>query len=271
MPATVRFSQAVQIAGTPEPYTLWLDPAKDRTFQAALKDHRVMMVHQKGAGTTSDWGEVGYEKRHAGVLLVFPKSLKNLEGKRVVGIKYELLAAGEPEEPSGPAKVDKPAAKKPKDATPVEPEKVTEKEEETPAEPAKAAEKPAAMPGKPEATKAATKAIPPAPPPEPAKKTTTPPILTLLPFPEQEPPAPKAPPQGMPKTLRKKAEKPASEPKEKPPAESKVAPEQAQSSDVEKQLRDTREQVRKALDALSDDKPIAAYKILQKLAQSLEN
>lgn len=39
---TVRFSQVVKQCGEPEDYLILMDPAKDRTFQAAVKTQRVM-------------------------------------------------------------------------------------------------------------------------------------------------------------------------------------------------------------------------------------
>ena len=93
---TVRFSQVVEKCGNPEPYTLWQAPEKDRTFQAALRENRVMTVHEKAVGSSADFGEVGYAKGAPGELLVFEKSLKAFAGKRVVGIKYDLLKDAPP-------------------------------------------------------------------------------------------------------------------------------------------------------------------------------
>lgn len=105
---TVHFSQIVEKCGKPEPYTLWLAPEKDGRFQAALQGTRVMTVHENAAGSSADFGEVGYAKGAHGELLLFGKSLKAFEGKRVVGIKYSLLKqapgmkrkAAEEEQPS---------------------------------------------------------------------------------------------------------------------------------------------------------------------------
>lgn len=93
---TIRFAKIVEKAGEPEPYTLWQDPDKDKSFQSALKAHRVMTVHQaSSAGSGADYGEVGYVKGQAKEILTFPKSLKRFEGKRIVGIKYDLLSTSE--------------------------------------------------------------------------------------------------------------------------------------------------------------------------------
>ena len=86
----MRFSEVVKAAGKPEPYTLWENPEDSSAFRNALRDHRVMTVH-RDAGSQTDHGEVGYLKEKGSQLLVFPRSLKQFEGRRVVGINYELL------------------------------------------------------------------------------------------------------------------------------------------------------------------------------------
>ena len=88
---TTRFSDVVDKAGAPIAYTLWKLPSKDRKFQAALNQARVMTIHQANVGTRKDYGTVGYKKEPASMLLIFPKSLKRFEGKRIVGIRYEKL------------------------------------------------------------------------------------------------------------------------------------------------------------------------------------
>lgn len=107
---TVRFSQVVARSGDPEVYTLWTTPEEDRGFQTALKEHRVLTVHQETVGSRKDYGEVGFTKDRTGNLFVFPKSLKTFEGRRVVGVKYDLLEAGRE---TAPKKVAKSAAAKP--------------------------------------------------------------------------------------------------------------------------------------------------------------
>ena len=86
---TVRFADAVEAAGKPEPYTLWQKPAADRHFQSALKNHRVMTIQKSDSGT--EFGMVGFKQSKAASYLVFPKSLKRFENTRVVGIKWDLL------------------------------------------------------------------------------------------------------------------------------------------------------------------------------------
>jgi hypothetical protein len=91
MRETIRFSQVVERSGQPEPFTLWVKPEKDRKFQSALKDHRVLTVHQDTVGSKADYGTVGFTEDSHAQFLIFPKSLKRFEGKRIVGVKYELL------------------------------------------------------------------------------------------------------------------------------------------------------------------------------------
>lgn len=86
---TVRFADVIAKAGAAEVYTLWQKPAQDRHLQAAIKNHRVMTIQPTETGT--EFGEVGFKERKGARYLVFPKSLKRFETKRVVGIKWELL------------------------------------------------------------------------------------------------------------------------------------------------------------------------------------
>jgi hypothetical protein len=66
-----------------------MDPAKDKTLQAAIKSDRVMTLYQQSGGT--DHGVVGFEQGRSRQFLVFPKPLKPFLGQRIVGIKYELI------------------------------------------------------------------------------------------------------------------------------------------------------------------------------------
>jgi hypothetical protein len=89
---TARFAEVVEKAGQPTPYSLWQSPAKDTNFQKALKAHRVMTVHHETAGNARDYGTVGYTKDKHALLFLFPKSVKRFVGRRIVGIKYDLVA-----------------------------------------------------------------------------------------------------------------------------------------------------------------------------------
>jgi hypothetical protein len=87
--STVRFSKVLEACGKPDLHLLLIDPAKDKTLQAAIKSDRVMTLHQQSGGT--DHGVVGFEQGRSRQFLVFPKPLKPFLGQRIVGIKYELL------------------------------------------------------------------------------------------------------------------------------------------------------------------------------------
>ncbi len=88
---TTRFADVVEKAGAPEAYTLWQKPARDRHFQSQIKNNRVMTVQQSESGT--EFGIAGFKERKNARYLVFPKSLKRFENKRIVGIKWDLLRA----------------------------------------------------------------------------------------------------------------------------------------------------------------------------------
>jgi hypothetical protein len=99
---TVRFSNVVAKGGKPEPYTLWTDPKKDPEFKRAIKENRVLSVHQETVGSKADYGTVGFKGDRHAQLLVFPKSIRSFDGKRVVGVKYDLV--DQPEEAPNPKK-----------------------------------------------------------------------------------------------------------------------------------------------------------------------
>ena len=86
---TVRFTEVVEKAGTPEVYTLWMKPKDDRHFQSLLKNSRVMTIQQSDTGT--DFGTADFCERKGARYLAFPKSLKRFGEKRVVGINWELV------------------------------------------------------------------------------------------------------------------------------------------------------------------------------------
>ena len=88
---TIRFSKIVETAGKPIVHTLWIEPAKDSVLQNAIKANRVMTIHQRPAGTKTDYGKVGFEKKASGEVLIFPKSLRAFADKRVIGVNYDLL------------------------------------------------------------------------------------------------------------------------------------------------------------------------------------
>jgi hypothetical protein len=86
---TARFAVVVEKYGKPEVYTLWVKPKADRHFQSLLKNNRVMTIRATESGT--DFGEVGFHAKAGARFLAFPKSLKRLEGQRIVGIDWALV------------------------------------------------------------------------------------------------------------------------------------------------------------------------------------
>jgi hypothetical protein len=87
---TARFGQVVEKAGKPEVYTLWQKPAQDRHLQSDIKNNRLMTIQRSDTG--SEFGVVGFKEQKGGAsYLVFPKSLKRFENKRIVGINWDLV------------------------------------------------------------------------------------------------------------------------------------------------------------------------------------
>ena len=86
---TVRFAKVVEKAGRPETHTLWQKPAGDRHLQSQIKNNRVMTIQRTDSGT--EFGIAGFKQTKGASYLVFPKSLKRFENKRVVGIDWNLM------------------------------------------------------------------------------------------------------------------------------------------------------------------------------------
>jgi hypothetical protein len=86
---TERFSEIVEKAGWPESYTLWQKPSADRHLQSAIKNNRIMTIQRTESGT--EFGIVGFKQAKDVRYLVFPKSLKRFENRRVVGINWDLV------------------------------------------------------------------------------------------------------------------------------------------------------------------------------------
>lgn len=116
MMGSIRFSKIVEAVGKPDVHVLWMDPAKDAVLQKAIKTNRVMTIHQRPVGAKTDYGTIGFEKNVSGQVLIFPKSLRSFAGKRVIGVKYDLLEwesvpksrqAPKPEPPRSAAKKNK--------------------------------------------------------------------------------------------------------------------------------------------------------------------
>ena len=86
---TARFTQVAEKTGRPEVYTLWQKPAQDRHLQSQIKNHRVMTIQKSDAGT--EFGIVGFKEHKWARYLVFPRSLKRFNDKRIVGINWDLV------------------------------------------------------------------------------------------------------------------------------------------------------------------------------------
>jgi hypothetical protein len=85
----IRFSQIIQEKGKPEIVTLWGRP--DKKFLEAVRQKRVMTVTLQTSGQKAEFGLVGFHKRKNVSYLVFPKPLDDIEDRRVVGIKFDLI------------------------------------------------------------------------------------------------------------------------------------------------------------------------------------
>ena len=86
---TARFSQIIEDYGKPKVYTLWQKPSADRHLQSQIKNNRVMTILKSESGT--DFGIVGFKESKEARYLIFPKSLKRLAEKRVIGIHWTLV------------------------------------------------------------------------------------------------------------------------------------------------------------------------------------
>jgi hypothetical protein len=82
----------VKAAGKPYVATLWTDPKNDRHFTQAVRENRVLTVHQPVKAHKKDFGVVGFHEDKNVSYFVFPKRLRAQPKTQVVGIKYNLLA-----------------------------------------------------------------------------------------------------------------------------------------------------------------------------------
>lgn len=110
---TVRFSQVVTKCGRPAVHDQWQALERDSVLKKVVKENRLMTVHIHTVGSKKDYGEVGLVKNGQHMLLVFPKGLGAFEGRRVVGIDYDLLkeAAVRAVKKAKPAKEREPSVK----------------------------------------------------------------------------------------------------------------------------------------------------------------
>src|SRR5215469_9352457 len=86
---TKRLAEVVAVVGKPEPYTLWQTPSQDRHLQSQIKNHRVMTILRSEVGT--EFGIAGFKEQKTARYLVFPKSLREFAGNRIVGINWDLV------------------------------------------------------------------------------------------------------------------------------------------------------------------------------------
>lgn len=114
---TARFTDVVAGAGRPLVHPLWLAPDKDPALKRAVRECRVMTIHQALRGTKKDYGTVGLHLEGSTQVLVFPKPLRRFGDRRIVGIDYALTVQPPPKDPAPPS--PPPAAKRPARAKPV--------------------------------------------------------------------------------------------------------------------------------------------------------
>lgn len=96
---TARFTDVVAAAGPPQVHSLWVEPGKDPALKRAVRDCRVMTLHQVLRGTRKDYGTVGLQADESSQILVFPKSLRKFGEARIVGIDYALIVQPESKDP----------------------------------------------------------------------------------------------------------------------------------------------------------------------------
>jgi hypothetical protein len=101
---TARFTDVVAAAGQPQVHPLWRAPDKDPELRRAVRDCRVMTIHQNLRGTKKDYGTVGLHLEGSTQVLVFPKSLRRFGDRHIVGVDYKLIVHPEPKDPAPPPK-----------------------------------------------------------------------------------------------------------------------------------------------------------------------
>ncbi len=109
---TARFSDVVAAGGRPDVHITWMDPGTDRTLQAAARQARVVTVHQHARGAKKDFAEVGVVPGKGAQFLIFPKTVRRFADRRIVGVRYDLIADAATVEASRVEKAPPPAARK---------------------------------------------------------------------------------------------------------------------------------------------------------------
>src|SRR4051812_6389771 len=106
---TVRFGQLIGESGRPSQVILWTTPDKDPSFSRAIKEQRVLTIFQRNVGAQRDFGMIGFFEEKSAAFFVFPKRLCHPPETKVVGIKYDAIAASKPGGPIfKPASIRKP-------------------------------------------------------------------------------------------------------------------------------------------------------------------
>jgi len=82
----------VKRCGRPTVHLTMMSPQRDQALQCQVRQERVLTIFPASRGHGTDYGVVGLLKGRGVQLLVFPKSLRRFQGKRIVGIDYSLLA-----------------------------------------------------------------------------------------------------------------------------------------------------------------------------------
>lgn len=118
----MRFTDVVAAAGRPQVHPLWLPPDKDPALKRAVRDCRVMTIHQTRRGTRKDYGTVGLHLEGSTQVLVFPKPLRCFGDRRIVGINYALTRQPPPQDPAPPMPAGKSSAKTPEKPAPRRPD-----------------------------------------------------------------------------------------------------------------------------------------------------
>lgn len=88
---TVRMADVIRKAGVPRLHLAWTTPARDPELRRAIKQHRLVSLHQHARGSRKDFGEVGFVPEPGVQYLIFPHSVRSFSGRRIIAIRYEEL------------------------------------------------------------------------------------------------------------------------------------------------------------------------------------
>ncbi|HZR20357.1 MAG TPA: hypothetical protein VFE51_23945 [Verrucomicrobiae bacterium] len=110
MEKKLRFGDLVRNSGRPQAVTLWTTPDNNPGLKKAVKQNRVLTVVMEPR--KRDYGRIGLQLHPGASYLVFPKSLPDEPGARVIGVNYQLLdqpgpSASHPSKVAGKSKPKK--------------------------------------------------------------------------------------------------------------------------------------------------------------------